>query len=226
MEGFNQRTRVIGTQFSEGEAGLPLAALIPDHRVLGRFGSQPEKSGHIPRFVLDALPDYLAFVNPGGAGGSKCSPRSGRFRDLANRGTGAGRDPLLGLAEFRPEEERALGERLGVGDHHLDRSGVKGRPGDQGRPNLMVELAGDANRIGVLDQAVESGADRPLDRVFDRNQGPVGIPGRHRLDRGRNRFANHRLEALGREAADLERILAEGAGGAEIRDTHGVPTRS
>ena len=73
MEGFNQRTRVIGTQFSEGEAGLPLAALIPDHRVLGRFGASQRNLVTFPGSSSMPLPDYLAFVNPGGAGGANAT---------------------------------------------------------------------------------------------------------------------------------------------------------
>lgn len=85
----------------------------------------------------------------------------------------------------------------------------------------MHDLAGYPDAVGFACERVEGRGHTALERVLDRNHGPVHDPvldGHHRLV---DRCTRHLLDTVRRRSA--ERLLAVSAGWAEKTDAHQAP---
>ena len=150
-------------------------------------GRQPGEAGDVAGRVLDVLAQDDAAV---GARRRRGAERCGRMCrspspvDPPDRLRSAADRLDRGARQVLTEKARALGAPLGMREDGLDRSELDLRAGDQHLVDVVVELADDPDPLGVERQRVEGRSHRPLDRVLERDQGPLGVAALDRLDGG------------------------------------------
>ena len=202
-------------ELGEDERGLARPALLD--RGAGR--GDPDEAGDVVGLVLDPLAEDHAAVELGRGEGPDRRPRALRLAHHPHRGGGAADAPPFDSGQRLAQEAGALGERLGMGEDGLDPLELDLRAGDQVRAHREVVLADDRHRLGVEGKGVERAAHRALDRVLERDEGPLRLTALDGEDRVMDGRRPQRLDlVLGR--CFLQRVFGERPGGAEVGDLH------
>ena len=188
--------------------------VVPRGRRHRRPGHEDEP-GLVLRVVLDVLGQDLEAVALGGeprrdgalAGAAGLAQHPGRVRGRVGR-------TLLGPGQLPGQVLLALGQGVGIRGHRADVGEPGARTGHEVEVDVHHDLALNV-QVDVVDQAVDGGADGPLDPVLDGHEAQVGPAPGHRVehagDGGEGRQLGRSQVGLGQQ-----RLLREGRSRAEV----------